>query len=114
MNRKSIRFSMNILAVLPLICLGVIMLAVSIPVIHGAIVAETEEGLKNLSHALLEKCSVMEEGDYSLEDEILCNGGVPLGQDNRIVDSVKEVSGIDATIFLCDTRMLTTIQTETG
>lgn len=114
MNRKSIRFSMNILAVLPLICLGVIMLAVSIPVIHGAIVAETEEGLKNLSHALLEKCSVMEEGDYSLEDEILCKGGVPLGQDNRIVDSVKEVSGIDATIFWGDTRMLTTIQTETG
>lgn len=114
MNRKSIRFSMNILAILPLLCLGVIMLSVSVPVIHGAIVAETEEGLKNLSHALLEKCSVMGEGDYSLEDGILCKGEVPLGQNHYIVDSVKEVSGIDATIFWGDTRMLTTIQAENG
>lgn len=114
MKRKSIRFAINKLAILPLLCLGLIMLAVSVPVIYGAIVSETEEGLKNLSHALLEKCNVVEEGDYNLEDGVLCKGDVPLGKDNYIVDSVKEVSGIDATIFWEDTRMLTTIQLESG
>ena len=114
MKRKSIRFAINELAVLPLICLGLLILVVSIPVIYGAIGSETEEGLKNLSHALLEKCNVWENGDYSLENGVMCKGGVPLGEDYYIVDSVKDVSGIDATIFWGDTRMLTTVRTENG
>lgn len=114
MKKKSIRFSLNQLVILPLICLGVIMLAVSIPVVYSAITAETEEGLKNLSHALLEKCNVMGEGDYSVENDMLYKGGMPFGEDSYVVDSVKEVSGIDATIFWGDTRMLTTIRVEDG
>lgn len=112
MRKKSIRFSLNELVVLPLICLGIIMLVVSIPVIYSAITAETEEGLESLSYALLEKCNVMGEGDYSVEDGILYKGGYPFGTDNYVVDSVKEVSGIDATIFWEDTRMLTTVRLE--
>lgn len=112
MRKKSIRFSLNELVVLPLICLGIIMLVVSIPVIYSAITAETKEGLESLSYALLEKCNVMGEGDYSVEDGILYKGGYPFGADNYVVDSVKEVSGIDATIFWEDTRMLTTIRLE--
>lgn len=114
MKTKSIRFSLNQLVVLPLICLGVIMLAVSIPVVYSAITAETEEGLKNLSYALLEKCNVMGEGDYSVENDTLYKGENPIGKDNYVVDSVKEISGIDATIFWADTRMLTTIRLESG
>lgn len=113
-KRKSIRFAINELVILPLVCLGFIMLVVSMPVIYGAIVSETEEGLKNLSHVLLEKCNVAEEGDYSLENGVLCKGGIPLGEDGYIVDSVKEISGIDATIFWGDTRMLTTVRMENG
>ena len=112
MRKKSIRFSLNELVVLPLICLGIIMLVVSIPVIYSAITAETKEGLESLSYALLEKCNVMGEGEYSVEDGILYKGGYPFGADNYVVDSVKEVSGIDATIFWEDTRMLTTIRLE--
>lgn len=114
MKTKSIRFSLNQLVVLPLICLGVIMLAVAIPVVYSAITAETEEGLKNLSYALLEKCNVMGEGDYSVENDILYKGENSIGKDNNVVDSVKEVSGIDATIFWADTRMMTTIRLENG
>lgn len=114
MKTKSIRFSLNQLVVLPLICLGVIMLAVSIPVVYSAITAETEEGLKNLSYALLEKCNVMGEGDYTVENDILYKGENSIGKDNNVVDSVKEVSGIDATIFWADTRMMTTIRLENG
>ena len=44
----------------------------------------------------------------------MCKGGVAFGEDNCIVDNVKEVSGIDATIFWEDTRMLTTIRSEDG
>lgn len=113
-KRKSIRFAINELVILPLVCLGVLMLIVSVPVIYGAIVSETEEGLRNLSHVLLEKCNAAEEGDYSLENGVLCKGGVPLGEDQYIVDSVKEISGIDATVFWGDTRMLTTVRMENG
>lgn len=114
MKKKSIRFSLNQLVILPLICLGVIMLVVSIPVVYSAITAETEEGLMNLSYALLEKCNVMGEGDYSVENDMLYKGGIPFGEDSYVVDSVKEVSGIDATIFWGDTRMLTTIRMKDG
>lgn len=113
MEKKSIRYSLNQLVILSLIFLGMVVLAVSIPVIYNAIVSETEEGLKNLSHALLEQCNVAGEGDYSIEGDVLCKGGVPLA-DNGIVDRVKEVSGIDATIFWGDTRMLTTVRSEDG
>lgn len=108
-RKRSIRYALNQLVILPLICLGIIILAVSVPVIYGAMETETEDGLKNLSHALLEKCNVMGEGDYNLESGILTKGGVPFGQDHYVVDSIKEVSGVDATIFWGDTRMLTTI-----
>lgn len=113
-KKRSIRFALNQLVVLPLICLGLIILAVSVPVIYEAMKMETEDGLKNLSHALLEKCNVMGEGDYNIEHGILTKGGIPLGKDYRVVDSIKEVSGVDATIFWGDTRMLSTIRGDDG
>lgn len=114
MKKKSIRFSLNRLVILSIVSLGIVILTVSIPIIYRAIVSETEEGLKNLAHALLEQCNVTGEGDYSIEGDVLCKGGVAFGEDNCIVDNVKEVSGIDATIFWEDTRMLTTIRSEDG
>ena len=114
MKKKSIRFSLNQLVILPMLCLGIIWLIVSIPVIYSGIEAETEEGLKNLSHSLLERCNVIDDGDYSLENGTLCKGETAFGADFTIVDSVKEVSGIDATIFWGDTRMLTTVALENG
>jgi len=56
----------------------------------------------------------MGEGDYSVENDMLYKGGTPFGEDSYVVDSVKEVSGIDATIFWGDTRMLTTIRMKDG
>lgn len=114
MRQKSIRQILNRLVVLPVICLGVIILALSIWFIYGAIVTETEDGLKNLSHALMEKCNVMAEGDYSLQDGILYKGDVSLENNEEIVDSVKKVSGVDATIFWNDIRVQTTIRSEEG
>ena len=114
MGKKSIQYALNQLVLVPLICLGIITLVISIPVIYSAIVSETEEGLKNLSHALLEKCNIIGDGDYHLEDNVLYKGDVSFGNDCSIVDSVKEVSGIDATIFWNDTRMLTTIKLKNG
>lgn len=114
MKNKSIKAFMNQLVILPLLCLAVIMLVVFVPVIYGAIISETREGLKNLSHALLEKCNVMGEGDYHIDNNVLYKGEVPIGINNQLVDNVKEVSGIDATIFWNDTRMLTTVEREDG
>ncbi len=114
MKKRSIRFSLNRLVILSMVSLGIVILTVSIPVIYKAIVSETEEGLKNLAHALLEQCNVTGEGDYSLKGDVLCKGGVIFEGDSGIVDNVKEVSGIDATIFWEDTRMLTTIRSEDG
>ena len=114
MERKSIRYALNELVIIPLICLGVIVLVVSIPVIYSAITTETEEGLKNLSHSLMETCNVMGDGDYILEDNVLKKGDNPFGEDNDVVDRVYEVSGIDATIFWQDIRMITTVKTENG
>lgn len=114
MRKKSIRFTLNELVILPLICLGMFMLVVSIVIIYEAITSETEEGLENLSYALLEKCNVMGKGDYSVENGVLCKGGEPFGEDGYVVDSVKKVSGVDATIFWNDTRMITTIEWENG
>lgn len=114
MEKKSIRSTLNHLVILPLIIVGIIVILVSIPVIYGAIVSETEEGLKNLSHSLSEKCELMGHGDYNIKNKILYKGVRPFGDGSRVVDSVKEVSGIDATIFWEDTRMLTTIELENG
>lgn len=114
MEKKSIRSTLNHLVIASLICVGVIVIAVSIPVIYSAIVSETEEGLKNLSHSLADKCELMGGGDYNIKNKILYKGVRPFGDGSRVVDRVKEVSGIDATIFWNDTRMLTTLELENG
>lgn len=76
---------------------------------------ETKNGLVNLCQTVLVLYDTVYEGDYHIVDE---NGAVSmmkgkhlLNGDYTIIDSVKEKTGADITIFNQDTRVITTIRT---
>lgn len=116
MNRKreSIISTFNRFAIVPLLCLGLSVLVITTFSIYTFMTAETEDGLKNLAHSLYETCHLVGKGEYTLKDGILMKGNEPFDSDYAIVDNIKKVSGIDATIFYKDARIITSILNEDG
>ncbi|MBU3878314.1 diguanylate cyclase [Faecalicatena sp. AGMB00832] len=113
-QKKSLKTQLKRMVVGPVLCVGLVVLFISVSALYKSMTDETRDGLLNLSHQLKEYCNIMGEGEYSLEDGVLLKGGVPFGKDNKIVDQVHEISGIDATIFFEGKRRLTTIRNEDG
>lgn len=113
-KRGNIRFKLCMLAITPLICLGVTTLLIASFSIYTAVAFETRDGLKNLAYALYQVCEMEDDGDHELFDEALIKGNQNFSSDFSIVDNVKSVSGVDATIFYEDVRMLTSIYNSDG
>lgn len=116
MKRKSGSLISNLcrLAIIPLLCLGIVGLLVSSFSIYSAMKAETKDGLNNLAHAVGGICSLKGSGDYEMIDGVMTKGGKPFDSDFSIVDDIYRISGVDATIFFDNTRMLTSIRNPDG
>lgn len=109
-KRRSIRSNLCLLALGPLFCVGAATLLIASAGIYKAMAAETKDGLKNLAFALYRV--------YELEEKrnpgLLHNSGRKSEDDFEIVDHIKNVSGVDATIFYGDTRLLTSVRNPDG
>lgn len=113
-RQKSVIFALNRIAIIPLIVLGICVFAVSIYGISIFMEAETEDGLKNLAHSLYATCQSEGEGEFGLKEGILVKGNMPFFNNFSVVDNIKKISGVDATIFYGDTRMLTSVRNAEG
>lgn len=114
-NRKgNMKFNLFLLAVTPLICLGTAALIIVSTSIYTAMTNETQDGLKNLAYALHQICETNGEGDFNLVAGMLQKDGEDFSRDYSIVDKIKSVSGVDATIFFGDTRILTSVRNSDG
>ena len=111
---KSLASAINRIAIFPLILLGVCVLVASVFVISNFMIAETEDGLKNLAHSLLATCMSEGNGDFSIKNESMWKGNAPFFDNSSVVDNIKKVSGVDATIFYKNKRMLTSVRDEKG
>ncbi|MCM1326697.1 MAG: methyl-accepting chemotaxis protein [Bacteroidales bacterium] len=75
---------------------------------------EIEGTLKATGYTLMETFSVVDTGNYQLIDGELFKGESNLSDDYEIVDTIKEETGVECTLFYGDTRYMTTVKDEKG
>ena len=73
-----------------------------------------EENLHNVAYNVYSLYDMYAEGDYSYEDGIFKKGKTELTDDYSIMDSIKEQSDIEVTLFWGKERVLTTVTDEKG
>ncbi len=113
----SLYVTMLMMTVLPVAFLGIAITIFCsgwyIQAIHGQIESE----LENICNLTLAEIDVLYPGDYMLEGaeaSSLRKGNAVLEDAHKVMDQVKEETGIDLTLFYHDTRVLTTIRDENG
>ncbi len=119
MRQGSLNTTFLKMTILPLLGLGVMIMLFSSGTFKSSMQSEVESGLKNLAIAVLNTYDVAYPGDYSLKvkDEnaiVIMKGDSVISGNYDIIDSIKEKTGIDITVFYEDTRVLTTIMDNEG
>lgn len=103
---------------LPLIILTLVITTFSAGRFAKSLNVETKNGLVDMCHTVAIWYDTVYEGDYHAEEKdgavYLMKGGHPLNGDFAIIDSIKEKTGVDVTIFYQDTRIATTIRINQG
>ncbi len=99
---------------LPLILLTLVITTFSAGRFAQSLNVEAKNGLVDLCHTVAVWYDTVYEGDYHAEEKdgsvCLLKGDHLLNDDFAIIDSIKEQTGVDITIFYQDTRIVTTIR----
>lgn len=118
LKRNSFLWVLLKMNMLPLILLTLVITTFSAIRFADSINSEAKNGLVNLCHTVITLYDTVYEGDYHIaEDEnaVYMMKGEHLLNDNfTIIDSIKEKTGVDITIFYQNTRIITTIQSSDG
>ncbi|MDE7132730.1 MAG: cache domain-containing protein [Lachnospiraceae bacterium] len=115
MNKKP-----SIISILLLLCLLPALLSISVTVITSSRYMKTtteneiENMLKVTGYSLLQTFDSLDKGTYRLSGDTLFKGGTNLSTSTDTIDYIKEISGVDCTMFYGDTRYLTTITDGSG
>ena len=104
-------------AILPVVLFAVTIICAGIPLLTGLLYDSAEKELKDacLSTSMLMDANYP--GDYRLTGDdalYLYKGDINITSDYAVVDSIKEATGLDITVFYKDTRILTTLTDENG
>lgn len=111
------------LTVLPIIGLCLVIMSVVSSIFNKTITEHVNEELENVTSAVLIHFDLTYPGDYCLKKGStddgqttydLLKGDSVITQDYDYIDSIKQTTGIDITIFYKDTRILTTIRNPQG
>lgn len=120
MNRKSkgkISYTLQAINIIPLLFLGIFILVLGSHFFTEAMHAEVKQELRSVASNVIAMFDIACPGDYELLGETsyrLHKGGIDITNDYRIIDRVKEDTGLEVTLFYQDTRILTTIQNASG
>lgn len=111
--KKGIRRQLLLVVLLPIILLGIIIDCVGIALISELYSDNIYHQLKVSTDVLLSGMDLMESGDYSFTDGVLKKGNANI-IGSEMFYSIKEKDDIDSTVFWGDTRVLTTLEDDTG
>ncbi|MBP1585946.1 MAG: diguanylate cyclase [Lachnospiraceae bacterium] len=116
-RKGTISGHMYALAILPVILFALAVMFIGIPFLTSLMYNASEKELKDacLSTTLLMEASYP--GDYRLtgSDHLyLYKGETDITMDYSVVDTVREATGLEITLFYKDTRILTTLTDENG
>lgn len=110
-----ILFNMNML---PLILFTLVITTLGAARFAASMNVEAKNGLVNLCHTVVILYDTLYQGEYHVtnqgEDIYMMKGQHLLNGNYEMIDSIKEKTGVDITIFYQDMRIITTIRTEDG
>ncbi len=110
----------SIITILLLFCLIPSMLSIAVNVItsydymNSAAENEIEGTLQAAGYTLLEAFNAIDSGKFWLSGNLLYKGGTNLTENLSVIDSIKDKTGIECTLFYGDTRYMTTVLDDDG
>ena len=112
-DRKSIRWKLLSVVLIPTIFLGIIIIVFGVFLIYGYYSQSVYNEVKTATYILKGCFDLTVRGDYSYENGILKKGDVNISDSTMLYD-IKKESQIDTSIFWQDIRVLTTVENEYG
>ena len=111
-HKGKLYYSFQGFSIIPLFIYGIIIIFFGSYILSVSMQHEIELELKNVANLTASMFELAYPGDYILEGDVafsLYKGDHNLTGDYAILDYVKEVSSMDATLFYNDNRILTTL-----
>lgn len=116
--RSSIYKTIPAMAIVPLLLFGLLVLAICSWRFNGVMREKVGEELQNIAASVAATYNAVYPGEYRYETEdniaFYYKGDEEITGDFQIIDSLKEATGAEITIFYKDVRMLTTIKDGNG
>ena len=97
------------LSIIPVAVLAIITCIVTYVMVEEKMAEEVYDALKASAIACRDRISMQAPGDYSVEGDKMFKGTYNITVDEVPFDNVKQISGIDTTIFFNDTRFATSV-----
>ena len=113
-KRKSLMGTFNYIIILPVFFIGIVMAGISYILIKKNVYYEIRSGMENEAYTLANTYDVMYPGYYELvkaENLMALKKGEHY-LTNDFIDSIKEDTGLEITIFYNDIRMITTLYSD--
>ena len=111
-----LRTKIMTISLLPVFMLGIGIFILSADRIANGIYNESYAGMQAAALAVRDIFEVGNQGEYHLDDngDLWKGKTLNISQSDKIVEHIKETTGMDVSIFWGDTRILTSIKNETG
>lgn len=117
-GKDSLYASFLMMTLLPLFIFGIIVTSFISFIMRQSIENQTKDELKNIANSVLASYDVAFEGDYNLmvfkKDQSLYKGETNIMEKTEVIDSIKNTSGIDVSIYFANISMITTITDKDG
>ena len=112
--KLTIRKKMLLCAFVPIITLGVIIIVMAATSLRGSIINQVENSLRGTASSTLAAYS-QNSGSYTVSaNGDIWKGGYNISLSEKLVDTIKEKSGMDVTFFYGTTRIMTSLKDENG
>lgn len=98
-------------AIGPMVIMAIVLLTTSVLVLGNGMKAETIKGLRGVAVAARSAYNCLDSGDFTTDENgIIFKGDTQITDQFDIVDEVKAETGYDVTLFVGDTRAVTSIK----
>ncbi len=119
MNKKKIRLTIRLqilaLTLVSMLILTGIITIYAINSMSSGLEEESLAGLKDVCYSVSAAYDALDDGDYSLNGDMLMKGSFNATEDEKLIDSFAKYSDVEITLFFGDTRRATSLfDAETG
>ena len=112
--RLTIRKKLLLCSILPISVLGIIIVFMSLTFLRNSIINQVENSLRGTAAATLAAYD-QNSGTYLVaENGDVWKGGYNISNSEKLLDTIKEKSGMDVTFFYGNKRIMTSIKEQSG